>query len=178
MKFSLKLHQMIWTLTDTYLFMHTTHNILSSKKKVSTIQPNKILYHVITKMVNILQWNLNGFFKKQEELELIIQKHDPQIICLQETNFKDNYTTHLKNYVRYSKNRRIADRASGRVTIYSKSNISTKELKINSNLKTLAVSIQHNETFTLCNIYLPNQTDFSLSVGLGSCCICMIFLNH
>jgi exonuclease III len=103
-------------------------------------------------MVNILQWNLNGFFQKQEELKLIIQKHDHQIICLQETNFKDNYTVHLKNYVGYSKNRRIADRASGGITIYSKSNIPTKELKINSNLEILAVSIQHNETFTLCNI--------------------------
>ncbi|CAI6348433.1 unnamed protein product [Macrosiphum euphorbiae] len=53
-------------------------------------------------MAKIIQWNLNGFFKKQEELKLIIQNHDPQIICLQETNFKDNFTAHLKNYEGFS----------------------------------------------------------------------------
>ncbi|KAE9528623.1 hypothetical protein AGLY_012198 [Aphis glycines] len=79
-------------------------------------------------MINIIQWNLNGFFKKQEELKLIIQNHDPQIICLQETNFKDNFTAHLKNY---DKNRRTPDRASGGVTNFIKSNIPNKEIKIN-----------------------------------------------
>lgn len=99
-------------------------------------------------MVNIIQWNLNGFFKKQEELKLIIQNHDPQIICLQETNFKNNFTAHLKNYEGFSKNRRTPDRASGGVTIYTKSNIPTKVININSNLETIAVSIEHSETFT------------------------------
>lgn len=92
-------------------------------------------------MVKIIQWNLNDFFKKHEELNLIIQNHDPQIICLQETNFKDNFTAHLKNYEGFSKNRISSDRASGGVTIYTKSNIPTKEIKINSHLETIAVSI-------------------------------------
>ena len=111
-------------------------------------------------MVNIIQWNLNGFFKKQEKLKFIIQNHDPQIIYLQETNFKDYFTAHLNNYVGFSKNRRTPDKASEGVTIYIKSNILTKEIKINSNLETIAVSIEHSETFTICNIYLPNQTVF------------------
>ena len=113
-------------------------------------------------MTKIIQWNLNGFFKKQEELKLIIQNHDPQIICLQETNFRDNFTAHLKNYVGFSKNRILSNRASGGVTIYTKSNIPSKKIKINSNFETIAVSIELNEKFSICNIYLPNQTDFSL----------------
>jgi len=92
-------------------------------------------------MVNIIQWNLNGFFKKQEELKLIIQNHDPQIICLQETNFKDNYTAHLKNCEGFSENRTTSDRASGKVTIYIKSNIPSKEIKICSYLETIATSV-------------------------------------
>lgn len=115
-------------------------------------------------MAKIIQRNLNGFFKKQEELKIIIQNHNPQIICLQETNFKDNFTAHLKNYEGYSKNRLVSDRASGGVPIHTKSNIPTKEVKINSNLETIAVSIELNEKFTICNIYLPNQTDFHYQI--------------
>ncbi|CAI6360221.1 unnamed protein product [Macrosiphum euphorbiae] len=63
-------------------------------------------------MVSIIQWILNGFLKKQEELKLIVQNHDPQIICLKETNFNDNFATHLKNYEGFSKNRRASKRAS------------------------------------------------------------------
>jgi len=63
---------------------------------------------------------------RNKELKIIIQNHDPQIICLQKTIFKDNYTTHLKNYQGFSKNRILSDRASGGVTIHIKSNISTK----------------------------------------------------
>ena len=47
-------------------------------------------------MANIIQWNLNGFFKKQEEPKLIIQNHNPQIICFEKTNFKDNFTAPSK----------------------------------------------------------------------------------
>lgn len=113
-------------------------------------------------MANIIQWNLNGFFKKQEELKLIIQNHNPQIICLQETNFKDNFTAHLKNYVGFCKNINTSDRASGGVTIYVQSNIPTKKIKINGNLETIAIRIEHSEPYTICNIYLPNQTELHL----------------
>jgi len=36
---------------------------------------------------NIIQWNINGFYSKLEELQLIIKDHTPTIICLQKTNF-------------------------------------------------------------------------------------------
>lgn len=86
-------------------------------------------------MANIIQWNLNGFFQKQEELKLIIQNHNPQMISLQETNFKDNFTAHLKNYESFSKNRNTPDRASGGVTIYVQSNIPTKKKSIKQQLR-------------------------------------------
>lgn len=111
---------------------------------------------------NIIQWNLNGVFSKIDELKIIIHKYNPQLICLQETNFKNNYTAPLQNYKGFSTNRKIANRASGGVTIYVKSNIIAKELKINTSLECSAVLIKHDETFTICNIYLPNQTTIEL----------------
>lgn len=115
------------------------------------------------KPLNILQWNLNGFFKKQNELKLIINNLNPQIICLQETNFKEDYTAPLKEYSGFRKNRITANRASGGTSIYVKSNIPVKETQIKSNLETIAITIELKEKFTICNIYLPNQTNVSLT---------------
>ena len=51
--------------------------------------------------------------KKKGKLKLIIHDHNPQILCLQESNFKDSFIAPLKNYKGYSKKRLEAGRASG-----------------------------------------------------------------
>lgn len=40
--------------------------------------------------INILQLNVNGFNKKYDQIKLLIQYHNPDIICVQETNFKND----------------------------------------------------------------------------------------
>jgi len=62
-----------------------------------------ISYFIFTKMFTLLQWNLNGFFKKLDELKIIITETQPEIICLQETNFKYDTSGKLPNYTGYSK---------------------------------------------------------------------------
>jgi len=47
-----------------------------------------------------------------------MSKVNPQIICLQETNFKGNFTASLKNFTGYSKNKITASRSSGGSTFY------------------------------------------------------------
>ena len=51
-------------------------------------------------IIDYLLWNINGFQKKKKktELELIIHNHNPQILCLRESNFKDSFIASLKNY--------------------------------------------------------------------------------
>jgi len=78
--------------------------------------------------INIIQWNLNGFWKKRSELELIIRDFMPNILCLQETNFKGNQTSHFKNYRCYNKNRDDCRRASGGVAILIETSIAKKSL--------------------------------------------------
>lgn len=40
--------------------------------------------------LKLIQWDLNGFYKKYSELELIIQKQSPNMICIQYvSNFND-----------------------------------------------------------------------------------------
>ena len=47
--------------------------------------------------LKIIQWNLNGFYIRQEFLLLLMMDHNPCVVCLQETNFKGSYCSKLKN---------------------------------------------------------------------------------
>lgn len=110
----------------------------------------------------ILQWNLNGFFKKLDELKIILSETQPEIICLQETNFKYDTTGKLSNYTGYSKYRTAGARASGGVTIYVKSEYPSKIININTHFEAIAVSVKLRQLeINICNIYIPNQLDFT-----------------
>jgi len=112
-------------------------------------------------MYTILQWNINGFYKKPDELKIILTEIQPTIICLQETNFKNDNEGKLPNYTGYSKNRTEGSRASGGVTIAVKTEYPCKLIDINSHLEVIAVRVKlkHLE-LNLCNIYLSNQHSF------------------
>lgn len=56
---------------------------------------------------NIIQWNINGFFSKLEELQLIIKEHNPIIICLQETNFNNKSNPVLPHFSIFKKKTEI-----------------------------------------------------------------------
>lgn len=45
---------------------------------------------------SILQWNLNGFRAQHEYLQLLMHVHNPAVICLQESNFSEEYMAPLK----------------------------------------------------------------------------------
>ena len=64
----------------------------------------------------IIQWNSHcrGLSANRQELELLAQKYNAPVICLQETNLKDDQMT-LKGYVAYHKSGTIddMDRAHG-----------------------------------------------------------------
>jgi len=119
-------------------------------------------------MFSILQWNLNGFFKKLDELKIILSETQPEIICLQETNFKYDTIGKLPNYNGYSKYRTDGARASGGVTIYVKTEYPCKTLLINTHLEVVAVTVKlrHLE-INVCNFYIPNQHDFT-KIDIGN----------
>lgn len=112
---------------------------------------------------SIIQWNLNGFYKKVNDLKLIIQDFSPKIICLQETNITDNYQyPKLPNYNSYYKNRVDYKRSSGGVAIFVDSAFPSSPLSINSNLEVVAASVLIDTKISICNVYLPNHTEFSI----------------
>lgn len=69
--------------------------------------------------LNIIQWNLNGFDQRLINLQKLIIERDAKIICLQETNFKNDFCAKSNRYNHFHKNRQ-ARKGSGGVAIYIK----------------------------------------------------------
>ena len=80
--------------------------------------------------MNIFQWNLNGFRTHYKELQLIIKEKDPNIITLQEINFKDNEYGNTKGYQKLIENRNDAIRASRGVATYIRNDITGTEVQL------------------------------------------------
>ena len=53
--------------------------------------------------ITILQWNINGYRPQKEDFQILCNKHEPHIICLQETNLKNDYCVDIQNYSSYFK---------------------------------------------------------------------------
>jgi exonuclease III len=43
-------------------------------------------------MTLFIQWNINGFYKRSVSINRIIYDLQPLILCLQETNLKNNHS--------------------------------------------------------------------------------------
>lgn len=90
---------------------------------------------------NLIQWNLNVFYKKYNELQLIIQKHNPKILCLQETNFNDNSIGNIPTYTGYHKNHTNTLRSSGGVSIYISDTLFSTQINLITSLEAIAITI-------------------------------------
>ena len=53
--------------------------------------------------IAITQLNLNGFYPRLPQFQVLINKYQPELICLQKTNFKPQQIIQLKNYTTYTK---------------------------------------------------------------------------
>ena len=89
-------------------------------------------------MTSIIQWNINGFFKRSVDINRVLHDLNPQILCLQETNLKNTYHPTIKNYTEFLNNQIGANRASGGVATFIRNNIECKKLIIQTHLEAIA----------------------------------------
>ena len=52
--------------------------------------------------VDVMHWNCRGFYSKYEQVELLQQKYNPKIVCLQETYHTANKPVGMRNYAAYN----------------------------------------------------------------------------
>jgi exonuclease III len=129
---------------------------MNSKNTINTISINN-------SNINFLQWNVNGFFNRLNEIKILINTQDPNIICLQETNFTHKSLPNIKGFQVFTKNRISCSRASGGVAIFTDTSYPAQEIPIISHLEVIAIRLKAKENLTICNIYLPNLTNFNLN---------------
>lgn len=108
----------------------------------------------------VLQWNVNGFHTRYERIQLLCQQYLPEVICIQETNFKLNNKGKMKGFKCFNKNRTNCHHASGGVATFVKENFSATELHISSDLEVVAIQISFPINICICNIYIPNSYAF------------------
>ena len=97
----------------------------------------------------IIQWNCQGLSGNRQELELLAQNYNAPVICLQETNLKDDQMT-LKGYVAFHKSGTIddMDRAHGGDSIFIKSNLPQSFVIVTSPLEAIVVKVTLHTTIT------------------------------
>lgn len=98
---------------------------------------------------------MNGLSAQFEYLEKLIKDQDPEMMCIQETNFKDNSSINIKKFTIYHKNRTNAIVASGGVATYIQNKYFSKEIKLNTTLEAVAVTVLLSaKRICICNLYI------------------------
>ncbi|KAE9533568.1 hypothetical protein AGLY_009206 [Aphis glycines] len=133
-------------------------SLLQFQYVIENFSNNAINFHSL-----IIQWNINGFFKRSVDINRVLFELNPLILCFQETNLKNPQPPILKNYTGYIKNRTVANRASGGVATFIHKNIESKEVTIQTHLETIATLVELDRQTCICNIYIPDSTPFTSS---------------
>lgn len=92
----------------------------------------------------------------------ILTIFSPVALCLQETNLGPKNTKILKGYTVIRRDRSEGNRLSGGVAIIVQSGIAVREVIVNSSIETTAVTILAHKTFSICSIYIPPHTPFTV----------------
>ena len=109
-------------------------------------------------MAGIIQWNCRGLRANYEELEIMIDRQDPMLVCLQETFLKTTDDITIENYTSYNHICIANEKATGGVSILVKENIPHQHITLTTNLQAVGVTITAHKTLTVCCIYLPPKS--------------------
>ena len=115
-------------------------------------------------MAVLVQWNVNGLNNRYEILQALIKRKNADIICIQETNLKNDETIQIKNFTTYNKSRKDCTAASGGVGIIVNNKLFSQPIQINTELEAVAVKVViENKNICICNIYLSHKYLLKLS---------------
>ena len=108
---------------------------------------------------SVIQWNCRGLRPNFDELSIRIVKHNPLVVCLQETFLKDTDNITVRGFNPYHKCQETENRASGGVSILVNENVPQSIVTLNK----MAVNVTAHKTITLCSVYLPPRNHFNFN---------------
>lgn len=111
----------------------------------------------------IAQFNCRGYYKRLDHIKKLITNIQPEVICLQETNLRDDHTPTLNGYDCYCNNRQNANRASGGVSLFVKNSNHSERMDVNTELEIIICKVWLPNPITICNVYIPpdHNTEWS-----------------
>ena len=86
---------------------------------------------------SVIQWNCRGLRPNFDELSLLIVKHNPLAVWLQETFLKDTDNITVRGF-----NQETENRASGGVSILVNENVSQSIGTLNTNIQAVPLKSQ------------------------------------
>ncbi|CAC5374399.1 unnamed protein product [Mytilus coruscus] len=126
--------------------------------------------------LHILQWNARSIYANANSLKHYLDTHNnPEIICVQETHFKDNRYVKLQGYPPIIRNRKIPIQPKGKnkkkpqigggVAIYVSIQVNFSELNFNTdNIEVVGVSVNcQNNKINIVNVYRPPNQDIKFN---------------
>ena len=102
----------------------------------------------------IIQWNCRGLKSNYNEILLLLSLLNPSIFCLQGTFLKTNDNIDIKGFKSYNYIHSEGQRPSGGSSIFVKSCLPQREIKIKTQLQAVAVSVTLDKETTICSVYI------------------------
>ena len=112
---------------------------------------------------DILQWNCKGLRTRSEDLKILMNNHNPGIVCLQETMLGNVTFNPGLNYDIFSMNPTDGDRAHGGVAIIVNKSLQHSPISLQTNLQAIAIRACLDKEITVCSLYLhPPHSRFTV----------------
>ena len=105
----------------------------------------------------IINWNCRGFRKNIDEIKNLMHDHDPTVFCFQETFLRASKVINFRRYSSYHNySLSTDDRAIGGSSILVKNSVVHREIKLDTTLQAVAISLSLNKTLlSVAFIYQP-----------------------
>ena len=106
---------------------------------------------------SIIQWNCRGFNSRTRDLMVLISKHNPCVIALQETKKKEGQCINgFPKYKPYLENYTDGLIACGGVALMVRNDLIQEEIELNTQLQAVAVRVTlYGRPISLVSLYLP-----------------------
>ena len=106
--------------------------------------------------LDLMQWNINGYYSKLPHLQQYIDEKTLKIICLQETWVKTENDIYLKGYQQPHALRDRRERRGGGVCIFVVEGLLYDIIPLFGELEATAIQIHlPNMKISICSLYIP-----------------------
>jgi ribonuclease HI len=107
------------------------------------------------KTEKIIQWNVNGFYTRLDDIKLLVEEYDPTVLCLQETRFNKKDRAKLSGFRAFLDSKDTRNRG---VAILVRRDTTAERVELYTELNAVAVRVGFDKPITVCSLYVaPDQ---------------------